>query len=260
MLACLCLALAVGACGDGSYAAAVRRAWIPVCLCAVMALGACGDDDGGGGDGGGGDGGGGDGGGGDAGAPETTAGRGESSGGCRDVKAPPAKPDGGQRKPTARLDPSKTYDVRFETSCGSFTVRLDVRTSPKTSASFVALARRGFFDDTVFHRIVPGFVIQGGDPTGTGTGGPGYKVKAEFNPRSHKRGVLSMARTNDPNSAGSQFFLMHQDSPFLDNQYTAFGKATSGLDVVDKLANQPRDRNDRPHNPAKINRITIEER
>ena len=136
------------------------------CLCPVVVLGGCGDDEDPGG------------------AAETTTREAterqtETSaagpGGCREVTPPRPKPDGGQRKPSARLDPSRTYEVRFETSCGSFTIRLDVKTSPKTSASFVALARRGFFDDTVFHRIVPGFVIQGGDPTGSGSGGPGDK-------------------------------------------------------------------------------------
>ena len=103
-------------------------------------------------------------------------------------------------------------------------------------------------------------MIQGGDPTGTGGGGPGYRLPAEFNPMKHTRGVLSAARTQDPNSAGSQFFIMHQDSPFLDNQYTAFGMVTSGIETVDKIVSAPRDRNDRPNSPTKINKITIEEK
>ena len=103
-------------------------------------------------------------------------------------------------------------------------------------------------------------MIQGGDPTGTGTGGPGYKLKAEFNDMKHDKGVLSMARTNDPNSAGSQFFIMHDRAPHLDRQYTAFGKATSGLDVIDKIANAPKNAQDRPNKPASIRKITITEK
>ena len=102
-------------------------------------------------------------------------------------------------------------------------------------------------------------MIQGGDPTGTGSGGPGYTVPAEFNATKHVRGVLSMARTNDPNSAGSQFFICHADASFLDRQYTAFGKVTSGMETVDKIVNAPKDRNDRPNKPTKINKITVTE-
>ena len=162
--------------------------------------------------------------------------------------------------PAMDLDEQGKYTATLETSAGTIEVELFAARSPKTVNNFVFLARDGFYDGVIFHRVIPGFMIQGGDPTGTGTGGPGYKVKAEFNPRSHKRGVLSMARTSDPNSAGSQFFLMHADSPFLDNQYTAFGMITSGIETVDKIVNAPRDRNDRPNNPTKINKITIEEK
>jgi peptidyl-prolyl cis-trans isomerase B (cyclophilin B) len=102
-------------------------------------------------------------------------------------------------------------------------------------------------------------MIQGGDPTGTGTGGPGYQLKAEFNKTKHTRGVLSAARSNNPNSAGSQFFLMHADSPHLDGQYTAYGHITSGIEVVDKIANLPTGANDRPKNPPKITSIEIQE-
>ena len=102
-------------------------------------------------------------------------------------------------------------------------------------------------------------MIQAGDPTGTGTGGPGYKLPAEFNDMKHERGVLSMARTNDPNSAGSQFFVMHDASPHLDRQYTAFGKVVSGQEVIDKIANAPKGANDRPRQPAQIRKITITE-
>src|SRR3712207_4925684 len=162
--------------------------------------------------------------------------------------------------PAIAIDPNKTYTATIDTSEGKIVAELYPKEAPCHVNSFVFLARDGFYEGVIFHRVIPGFMIQGGDPTGTGSGGPGYKLKQEFNPRSHKRGVLSMARTNDPNSAGSQFFLMHQDSPFLDNQYTAFGMITSGIEVVDKIVNAPRDRNDRPNNPTKINKITIDEK
>ena len=164
--------------------------------------------------------------------------------------------------PPMTIDPNKTLHrddrhdrrARSSSSCTRRTRRNHVN-------SFVFLARDGFYDGVIFHRVIPGFMIQGGDPTGTGTGGPGYKLKQEFNRRSHKRGVLSMARTNDPNSAGSQFFVMHADSPLLDNQYTAFGKVDQRhRDASTRSSAPPATRNDRPKNPTKINKITIEEK
>ena len=157
------------------------------------------------------------------------------------------------------IDPNKNYTATIETTEGTITAELYPKIAPQTVNAFVFLARDGFYEGVIFHRVIPGFMIQGGDPTGTGTGGPGYKLKAEFNNMKHERGVLSMARTADPNSAGSQFFVMHANSPHLDNQYTAFGKATGGLDVIDKIANAPRGAQDRPKNPAKITKITINE-
>src|SRR4051812_2681727 len=112
-----------------------------------------------------------------------------------------------------KLDPAKTYLATIDTDAGKMVAELYPKIAPKTVNSFVFLAREGFYDGTIFHRVIPGFMIQGGDPTGTGTGGPGYRLPAEFNKRKHTRGVLSAARTNDPNSAGSQFFVMHADSP-----------------------------------------------
>ena len=162
--------------------------------------------------------------------------------------------------PPMTIDPNKTYTGTIDTTAGQIQIELYPKEAPQHVNAFVFLAREGFYDGVIFHRVIPGFMIQGGDPTGTGSGGPGYKLKAEFNPRSHKRGVLSMARTSDPNSAGSQFFVMHADSAFLDNQYTAFGMATGGLETVDKIVSAPRDRNDRPNNPTKITKITIEEK
>ena len=111
--------------------------------------------------------------------------------------------------------------------------------APKTVENFVTLAKKGFYDGVTFHRVEPGFVVQGGDPKGTGSGGPGYKIKAEFNAKKHERGVLSMARSRDPDSAGSQFFICLDAAPFLDGQYTAFGKVIKGEDVLAKLGETP---------------------
>ena len=158
------------------------------------------------------------------------------------------------------LDASKTYVATIETTEGTITAELYPRIAPETVNAFVFLAKQGFYEGVIFHRVIPGFMIQGGDPTGTGTGGPGYRVPAEFNKRKHTRGVLSAARTNDPNSAGSQFFIMHGDAPYLDNQYTVFGKVIEGLETVDKIANAPTGANDRPRDPTSIKSITIEEK
>lgn len=126
--------------------------------------------------------------------------------------------------------------IKIDTDQGVMELELWPDVAPKTVENFVTLARKGYYNGLTFHRIIPGFMIQGGCPTGTGTGGPGYQIKAEFNHRKHVRGVISMARSSDPDSAGSQFFIMHADAPHLDGQYTGFGQVTSGLDVVDKLA------------------------
>jgi len=161
--------------------------------------------------------------------------------------------------PPMTIDPSKTYTGTIDTTGGKIEFELYPKEAPLHVNSFVFLSREGFYNGVIFHRVIPGFMIQGGDPDGTGSGGPGYKVKAEFNDRKHVRGVLSAARTSDPNSAGSQFFIMHADSPHLDRQYSAFGKVTSGLEIVDKIANQPTGPNDRPRNPIAINSVTIRE-
>lgn len=157
--------------------------------------------------------------------------------GCRQEDPPRRRPDGGQPKPTERLDPSKTYEVVFATSCGKFTVRLDVRTSPRTTASFAALVRRRFFDGTGFHRIVPGFVIQGGDPTGTGRGGPGYST-VERPPRDvrYTAGVVAMAKTaaEPPGTAGSQFYVVTGNTK-LPPEYALLGRVTSGLSVTRRI-------------------------
>ena len=137
--------------------------------------------------------------------------------------------------------------------------------APNTVANFVTLVASGFYDGLIFHRVIPGFMIQGGDPQGTGMGGPGYTIKGEFarngfrqNNLKHSRGVLSMARSMMPNSAGSQFFIMHADAPHLDGDYAAFGKVTEGMDVVDAIAAAPTGFQDRPVTDQKIKAATVE--
>ena len=162
--------------------------------------------------------------------------------------------------PKMTIDAEKTYSATIDTTEGAITLDLFPKDAPQHVNSFIFLANEGYYNGVIFHRVIPGFMIQGGDHTGTGTGGPGYLLKAEFNNRKHERGVLSMARSNDPNSAGSQFFICHGDAGFLDRQYTAFGKVTDGMDVVDKIVAAPKGANDRPHNPAKITKITVTEK
>ena len=136
--------------------------------------------------------------------------------------------------------------------------------APQSVYNFIDLATHNYYDGLIFHRVIPGFMIQGGCPDGTGMGGPGYCIKGEFffngfkNELRHKRGVLSMARSSSPNSAGSQFFIMHEDSKHLDGQYAAFGKVTSGLEVVDAIAAVKTDRSDRPLTEQKIASITVD--
>lgn len=131
-----------------------------------------------------------------------------------------------------KLDPAKTYIATIDTAKGVIRTQFFQQLAPKHVNSFIFLACQGYFDGLTFHRYEPGFVIQGGDPNGNGSGGPGYTLPAEFNPTKHTTGILSMARTNDPNSAGSQFFIMLGDAPSLDGKYSVFGKVVQGLDVV----------------------------
>ena len=137
--------------------------------------------------------------------------------------------------------------------------------APNTAANFKSLAAKGFYDGLIFHRVISGFMIQGGCPSGSGTGGPGYGIKGEFkangvdNTLLHKRGVLSMARSAKFDSAGSQFFIMHADAPYLDGQYAAFGRVVEGMDVVDAIASQETDYSDRPKTPQMIKKMTVSE-
>ena len=137
--------------------------------------------------------------------------------------------------------------------------------APISCANFIALANSGFYDGVIFHRVIPGFMIQGGDPMGQGIGGPGYSIRGEFarngfdNPLKHTRGVLSMARSMMPNSAGSQFFIMVDDAPHLDGQYAAFGKVTEGMETADAIVAAPRDRrNDKPYEDQKMKSVRVE--
>ena len=136
--------------------------------------------------------------------------------------------------------------------------------APNTVNNFISLVKQGFYDGVIFHRVIPGFMIQGGDPKGVGIGGPGYCIRGEFtangfkNDLKHDRGVLSMARTMAPNSAGSQFFIMHEDSPHLDGQYAAFGKVIEGIEVVDKICSVRTDYNDKPRIPQVMKKVTVE--
>ena len=149
---------------------------------------------------------------------------------------------------------------------GVIDIELDKKAAPVTVENFEKLVKDKFYDGLIFHRVIPGFMIQGGDPEGTGMGGPGWHIKGEFaangwdNPIAHKRGVISMARAQDPNSAGSQFFIMHADANYLDGQYAAFGKVVKGIEVVDKIAGVRTNRwNNRPYEDQVIDTIRIVE-
>ena len=190
-------------------------------------------------------------------SPETT------ETGCEKVDAPESKGEGKLKKPDLKLDPAKTYTATVTTSCGAFDIALDVKRAPKTVASFVSLARDGFFDDTSFHRIVPGFVIQGGDPLGNGTGGPGYTV-VEAPPKSlsYTRGVVAMAKggTEPAGASGSQFFVVTGEDVGLPPDYALLGDVTDGQDVVDTIGVTPTDpATEKPVDPVVIESVTIDE-
>jgi cyclophilin family peptidyl-prolyl cis-trans isomerase len=184
--------------------------------------------------------------------------------GCKKVDAPEPKGPGKESKPTARLSASKTYTAVVQTSCGEFSIKLDVKRAPKTGASFVHLAKKGFFDGTTFHRIVPGFVIQGGDPEGQGTGGPGYSV-TEKPPSDlqYTRGIVAMAKTQAeaPGTSGSQFYVVTGEDAGLPPEYALLGKVSAGDDIVDRIATVPTDpQTEQPIDPVVIEKVTIEEK
>jgi peptidyl-prolyl cis-trans isomerase B (cyclophilin B) len=205
-----------------AYAAVLRRLALLLCLLAA-GLTACGDDD-------------------DASdsvardKPATTEQR--APGECADVQQPQPKPDGGAKRPSQPLDPAATYAVTLTTSCGEIVIRLDQKTSPQTAASFAALVRSGFFDDTVFHRIVPGFVIQGGDPTASGGGGPGYFTRDAPPPDTvYTKGTVAMAKaeTEPAGTAGSQFYIVTAADAGLTPDYALLGKVVKGQRVADAI-------------------------
>ncbi len=155
--------------------------------------------------------------------------------------------------------------ANIETNFGKILFKLLPELAPETVRNFEKLSKDGFYDGTLFHRVIPGFMIQGGDPNtptdnkgSWGMGGPGYNIKAEFSSRSHLRGVVSMARSQDPDSAGSQFFIVTADSTFLDRQYTVFGEVTEGMDIVDKIVNLKRDGNDCPLEKSPMLHVIVE--
>jgi cyclophilin family peptidyl-prolyl cis-trans isomerase len=208
-------------------------------LVAVLALGACG----GGGDG------------------AEAAGTSAEDGECVSVDAPDPKPDGGETAPEEPLAAGKTYELVFATSCGHFTVTLDQKTAPKTAASLVALANSGFYEGTTFHRVVPGFVIQGGDPTGTGTGGPGYQtVDAPPTDTKYTAGTVAMAKgaTDPAGASGSQFFVVTAPDAGLPPEYAIVGSVTEGMETVSAIealgtGDGP------PSQPVVIEKVTVEE-
>jgi peptidyl-prolyl cis-trans isomerase B (cyclophilin B) len=199
----------------------MRRLLVPLLLALVLSLAACGGDD----------------------EPDSAAGTGTTEqpavdSECETVDAPEAKPDGGQTAPTGTLEAGTTYRLVVETNCGDFTVTLDPAQSPKTSASLVALAEDGFFDGTTFHRVVPGFVIQGGDPTGSGTGGPGYQtVDVPPGDAAYTEGVVAMAKAGNeaPGTAGSQFFVVTAPDAGLPPDYAVVGTVTEGMETVSAI-------------------------
>lgn len=165
----------------------------------------------------------------------------------------------------ALLGPEKHPVVTIQLSNDKI-IKLELypEVAPNSVNNFISLVKKSFYDGVIFHRVIPGFMIQGGDPDGTGMGGPSYSIPGEFNSNGfenklkHTRGVLSMARSNDPDSGGSQFFIMVADAPSLDNEYAAFGKVTEGMEAVDEIVNQAKGANDRPDNPISMKKVTVD--
>ena len=167
-----------------------------------------------------------------------------------------------KKAPEMTIDPAKSYTAKIDTSMGEIDVELFAKDAPKTVNNFVFLAREGFYDGVIFHRVIDGFMLQGGDPTGTGTGGPGYQFEDETRGNPHKHdaaGTLSMANAG-PNTNGSQFFITLAPTPHLDGRHTVFGKVTKGLDVVQKIGKVQTDARDKPREPVVMKSVTIEEK
>jgi peptidyl-prolyl cis-trans isomerase B (cyclophilin B) len=195
------------------------------------------------------------------GGDDNGGGNGEASG-CESAEAPDAREPESGEAPTEPLDTATTYALVVDTNCGSFTIGLDLETAPNTSASLVALASNGYFDDTIFHRIVPGFVIQGGDPTQSGGGGPGYStVDQPPSDAAYTKGVVAMAKTQTepPGTSGSQFFVVTGDDVGLPPDYAVVGEVTDGLDVVELIGTLGDPATEQPTEPVVINTITVDE-
>ena len=200
------------------------------------------------------------GGGDDEAAEETVTADGGTATACRDVEQE-AGSERTAKAPTEILDATKTYRVRVSTSCGAFTITLDPEASPKAAASFAALARAGFYDGTYIHRIVPGFVIQGGDPTGTGSGGPGYStVDTPARSTTYERGIVAMAKTaaEAPGTAGSQFFVVTGPDAGLPPDYAVIGRVTAGVDVVARIAVLGDPNTELPTQPVVVDEMTLQ--
>ncbi len=186
-----------------------------------------------------------------------------SSASGTEARVPPASPTTAaeENRPMSQYE-NKVAELH--TSAGEIDIRFFPDVAPNHVKNFIDLAEKGFYTGTKFHRVIPGFMVQGGDPntvsgspSAWGTGGSGKNVAAEFNSVSHKRGIVSMARSNDPNSASSQFFIVTSDSTFLDRQYTVFGQVTKGMEIADKIVNSPKGEQDRPNSPTSIDKIVI---
>lgn len=191
---------------------------------------------------------------------ETTADT--ATNGCTDVIAPAPREDGGATAPKERLDPEKTYNLVFETNCGSFTITLDLATAPATATSLVALAGAGFYNDTILHRIIPGFVIQGGDPTQSGSGGPGYQtIDPPPADASYTKGVVAMAKApaEPSGTSGSQFFIVTGADVGLPAEYAIVGNVTSGIAVVERIGELGDPATEQPTRPVVIHSVTVEE-
>jgi peptidyl-prolyl cis-trans isomerase B (cyclophilin B) len=193
--------------------------------------------------------------------PPPEASGGAAATGCEVVAAPEGRDSPSLSRPRTRLRSGQTYVATVTTSCGEFEITLDPRRAPRTGGSFLSLARRRFYDDTTFHRIVPGFVIQGGDPEGTGTGGPGYSV-VETPPEglTYVKGVVAMAKTGTerPGTSGSQFFVVTGEDAQLPPEYALLGRVTAGMEVVDRIGVVPVGPDDKPIEPVVIQSVTVQ--
>jgi cyclophilin family peptidyl-prolyl cis-trans isomerase len=184
-----------------------------------------------------------------------------SNDGCEQVEAPQPKPSGNRKAPTETLEAGTRYSLVVETNCGSFTIQLDQKAAPKTAASMVALARDGFYDNTIIHRVVPAFVIQGGDPTGTGSGGPGYQtIDRPPQDAKYTRGVVAMAKagSDPPGAAGSQFFVVTAADAGLPPEYAIVGEISEGLDTVERIDHLGNQATERPSQTVLIRRMQVQ--